>query len=681
MNRSLAGIALALAALTGLRADEGMWTFDNLPTAQMQAKYGFTPDGAWLDHLRLATVRFPGGTGSFISADGLVLTNHHVGHGWIERVSGADHDYIENGFVAADRAHEIRVPGLELSTLMGMEDVTAALAKAGAPAAQEAALAHLLQEARDRTGLNCQAVRLYQGGETWIYSYKIHKDVRLVMAPEYAIAAFGKDWDNFSFPRHDLDFSLFRVYEDGRPYTPPHHLAWAGAGPKYGDLTLVVGHPGHTSRLETLAQMEAYRDVLNPAVVRSLERSLKVLHAFAAQSPDHARQVSGLLMGLENGYKVYVNEIIGLQDREAMAGVAREEAQLRAAVARDPELAARAGDSWDQVAKATAARCAARKDELILAERGGDPLLGFARGLVRLQEQAALPAAQRRPEFRAEADLARQRERLRNLDAPSPELQQVYLELQMGEALEALGSTHPYPAALLAGRTPEAAARALVAGTRLREPERRAQLLDGGAKALAECQDPLVLLARQLETLAQPLRKQRQDREAVIADHGARIANARFKVRGRSVYPDATFTLRLSYGSVETYPANGTLTQPFTTFGGLFDRADAWGPDAEDHSWALPASWTAARSRLDPSTHFDFITSNDIIGGNSGSPVVDRQGRLVGLVFDGNIESNAGAYFFNPKVNRTVAVDGAAILAALDKVYHAPHLVQEITHK
>ncbi|WP_306601844.1 S46 family peptidase [Geothrix sp. 21YS21S-2] len=672
MNRSALGIALTLAALTGLRADEGMWTFDNLPLAQMKAKYGFTPDAAWLDHVRLATVRFPGGTGSFISRDGLVLTNHHVGHGWIERVSDAAHDYVKNGFVAADRKDEIKVPGLELATLMAMENVSAAVAQAaGSP---REALARLAKEAEARTGLRCEPVSLYQGGESWIYSYKVHKDVRLVMAPEYGIAAFGMDWDNFSFPRHDLDFSLFRVYEDGKPYVPPHHLAFAASGPKYGDLTLVVGHPGRTSRLETLAQMEAYRDALNPARIRALDRTRKALHAFAAKGPENARIVSGTLMGLENSYKVFVNETVGLKDKDAMAAVARAEKELREAVAKDPALQASTGPAWDLVAQAMARRSAMAREEVV----AGGRLPGYVHSLLRLEEEAALPASRRGAGYRTDKELADRRASLRRHRIENPDLEREYFLVGAKGALEELGPDHPFVKALLDGRTPEAAAQALSASALLRDPAARAKAAEAGVK---DSTDPLVVLGRRLHPFLQSLRQMQEETGAVIAEQGARIARARFQVRGRSVYPDATFTLRLSYGAVETYPANGTLVQPFTTFGGLYDRADAWGPEAENHSWELPARWKEARGRLDMSTHFDFISTNDIIGGNSGSPVVDRLGEVIGLAFDGNIESNAGRYFFDPKVNRCISVDASAILAALDKVYGARHLVTEIKSK
>jgi hypothetical protein len=682
MKTRLSAIGLALVAVLGggslLRADEGMWTFDNLPVEKMKAKYAFAPDAQWLEHVRLSAVRFRGGSGSFISKDGLVLTNHHVGHGWIEKVSDPAHDYVKNGFVAGDREHEIKVPGMELNTLMTMENVTALLDQAVKPGATDAqaaqvrkdTLATLVRERETRLGLTCEPVTLYQGGEVWIYGYKVHKDIRLVMAPEYGVAAFGKDWDNFSFPRHDLDFSLFRVYENGKPYTPQHFLRWSTKGLKYGDMTFIVGHPGRTSRLETLAQMEAARDVLNPLRIRSMERSRKALHAFAALNAENARQVSGALMGLENGFKVYVNETEGLRNREAMAKVAQAEQELRAKVAQEPKLKALAGESWDLIAKAMVARTANAKDAAFVNARGS-ALLGYVLGVLRYQEDAATANPK---------DLERRKARLK-LDKVELKADQDKLALGLQEALEELGAAHPFVKLTLDGRTPEAAAKALLEGTRLGDAAARAALLESGPKAIQDSTDPLVILARKIDQLARPIRKVEEDAQVVISEHGARIAKARFAVYGKANYPDATFTLRLSYGRVETYPYNGTLTQPFTTFGGLFDRADGWGPEAEGHSWELPERWKAARGVLNLSTPYNFISTNDIIGGNSGSPVVDRAGDLVGLVFDGNIQSIPGRFFYDATQNRSVSVDGRAIVEALDKVFHATSLVKEITSK
>jgi hypothetical protein len=679
-------VRLFLTVLLGasLRGEEGMWTFDNLPAARIQAQYGFAPDAAWLAHARLSALRLPGGSGAFVSGDGLVLTNHHVAHQWIEKIADAGHDYVKDGFIARDRSLEMPVPGLEVRTLMAMEDVTAALKRAVPPSATDAeagrarqeTLARLVQAAEARTGLASEPVTLYHGGETWIYSYQVHSDVRLVMAPEFAIAAFGRDWDNFTYPRHDLDFTLFRVYEHGAPYHPAQYLRWSRTGLKAGDLTFVVGHPGRTSRLDTLAQMEAARDTLTPFRLRSLDRARKALHAFAARGPEQARLVSGQLLSLENAYKISRNELDGLNDAAAMAKVAEAERQLRAKVAQDPRLRA-AGQSWALIQKAVQSRCAIARESAMLDGRGSRAL-AFALGVARWKIQAARPLGHRALGYRTPRDLEKVQASLAFSDALDAGVEEACLAQGLREALEELGPSHPIVAALLDGRAPEDRAADLVTGTRLLDPAGRAALAQASPAAVQASPDPLVVLARKLELLSRPYTRQNEEADAVIAAEARRINQARFALYGRADYPDASFTLRISYGSVESCPGNGTLVQPFTTFGGLYDRADGWGPEAENHSWALPPRWRERRPALDPSTPLDFITSNDIIGGNSGSPVLDRRGELVGLVFDGNLATIAGRYYYDPRANRGVSVDGRAILEALAKVYDAPGLVQEL---
>jgi hypothetical protein len=678
----LTALALLLA-LPALRADEGMWTFDNVPAAKIKAKYGWAPDQGWLDHVRLSAVRFPGGSGSFVSKDGLVLTNHHVGHHWTQLVSDATHDYIKQGFVAAGRDQEIKVPGLALFTLMEMENVTDQVEKAvpagaddqAAAKAKADALAALAKEQGTRTGLDCQPVTLYQGGQSWIYRYKKHTDVRLVMAPEYGVAAFGKDWDNFSWPRHDLDFTLFRVYENGKPYAPAHYLAW-GKGVGYGDLVFTVGHPGRTSRLETLAQMETKRDVTNPLALRALDRGRTALHAYAAQGEEQARTVSDQLMSLENGYKVVAGETDGLKDATAMAKVAAAEKELRAKVAADPKLKALAGDSWARIAEAVAQQAAFAKETAVAAALRNS-VLGFALPLHAYATEAAKPADQRSPEYRDDKALAALKATLKRPAGGSD----LGLQSALAGALEELGPDHPLTRQLLKGKTPQAAAKALTTESRLLDPAVRAALVDGDPRAVLDSSDPALVLARGLSARLDEVQQKQRALQAVVSEHLARIAKARFAVYGTSAYPDATFTLRLSYGAIETYPSAGTLAQPFTTFAGMYDRAAAWGPKAEGGSWEVPSRWVARRDALDLFTPYNFISTNDIIGGNSGSPVVDKRGELVGLAFDGNIESNAGRYYFDARVNRCLSVDARGILEALAKVYDAKHLVAELTGK
>ncbi|WP_257304933.1 S46 family peptidase [Geothrix campi] len=685
---SLSLLALALASAS-LRAEEGMWTFDNLPTKKIQAAYGWAPDQAWLDHVRLSALRFPGGSGSFVSRDGLVLTNHHVGRGWIQRVSDKDHDYVKDGFSASDREHEIKVPGLELLTLMAMDNVTERLAKAVKPGTpeqealklREAEVEKIKKEMQEKSGLTCEHVTLYQGGEHWIYSYKKHTDVRLVFAPEQQIAFFGGDYDNFTYPRHNLDFSVFRVYEHGKPYQPKNYLHWTRAGLKAGDLTFVTGHPGRTNRQDTLAQMIYSRDVAIPLRLKGMERKKEALVAFAKTSPEAARQVSTQIFGVENGIKAVTGYWSGLKNKEAMARIAAAEKELRAMVAGDPKLEAETGASWARIEAAEKVAESLAKESQSVGT-ANSTLLGYALSLVRIAEEEHLPSEKRLPEY-SDTNLKTAKARLA-IHAPFYQEQEIFLFTKgLEAAAKDLDGAHPYIQAMLGGKSAAEAARAAVTGSKLSDPEFRKALLAGGRKAIAESQDPMILLARKLDPLSRELRKQQEEQvQSVITEHGARIAKARFAVYGKNTYPDATFTLRLSYGAVAEFPANGTLIQPFTTFGGLFDRYDGWGGNAagaHGGAWALPPRWLDKRGALDPAMPFNFVHKVDIIGGNSGSPVVDRKGELVGLIFDGDIDMLPGNYFYDDTANRGVSVDARAIVHALEKVYGATALAAELT--
>jgi len=683
---------LALSALlaggSALRADEGMWTFDNLPVAKLKATYGFAPDQAWLDHVRLASLRFPGGSGSFISPDGLVLTNHHVGRSSVQMVSDADHDYIKDGFIAATREEEKKIPGLELYTLMSMENVTERVNKAVPAGANDKAalkarrdeLGRIQKEVQDRTGLTAEPVTLYQGGQYWLYAYKKHTDVRLVMAPEQQIAFFGGDADNFTYPRHNLDFTLFRVYEDGKPYHPAHHLAWTASGVKAGDLTFVVGNPGSTERLSTAAQMAFAGGFALPRRIRLLERQRQMLMNYAKASAENRRQVSTQIFGLENGLKAMNGYLAGLKDKGAMARIAQAEKELKAKVGEDPKVAG----SWGAIEKALAAQKGLYRESTIINVRSGaafeSGLLGQALTLVRLADETALPSDQRLEEFR-DANLESLRKRLLVKRPYYPALETAMFTFGLEEAA-AEAPLPPVVKAVLGGSTPAQVAQAAVAGSKLSDPDVRKALLDGGRKAVLESQDPMILLARKLDGPNRAFRRKLEDQvSSVLTEHGGRIAKARFKAYGTSVYPDATFTLRMTYGSVASYPANGTHIQPFTTFGGLYDRAAAWGPEAEGGAWALPRRWVEKRDKVNPDTPFVFAHAVDIIGGNSGSPVIDRKGELIGLIFDGNIEMLPGHFFYDGAVNRGIAVDARAILEALDKVYDDQPIVKEIKGK
>ncbi|MCE1228791.1 MAG: S46 family peptidase [Firmicutes bacterium] len=696
MRLSLVALAL-VCALPALRGEEGMWTFDNLPLKAMKEKYAFEPSSAWIDHLRLSTLTLGGCTGSFISADGLVLTNHHCARGMISRLSSKERDLVKQGFVAASKDQELKIQGATWRTLMTMENVTERLAKAvkkgmgekeaAKVRAQELEL--IKEELEKKTGLSFDPVRLYQGGETWMYGYKVFKDIRLVAAPEIGVAMFGGDYDNFTYPRHNLDFTLLRVYENDKPYHPPHHLTWSQDGLKLGDLTFVVGHPGRTSRMQTYAQMRYDRDFGLPERIRSSERTLAILQEYADRGPEQARLVQTTILGVNNGLKANGGALQGLKDAQAMKRLEDAEKALKAEVAKRPELAASTGNSWAKIEEAIALQKKYSKDaQYVGAARS--TVLAQALALTRFIQQKELPVDKRLSDYRSEEQLSVLRTRLLGpatgmMGATAAQDQEVLMFTRgLGDAQKELGPQHAYVKAVLGSETPEKVAKSVLEATKLRDVEVRKALLEGGSKALQASDDPMIRLALKIEPLLLGLRDRQDTVKALIDEHGARIARARFAVYGKTLPPDATSTLRLTYGPVATYPANGTMTQPFTTYLGLYDRHLGWGGNetkAFHGEWTLPQRWLDRMDKVNLKTPFNFIHAVDTTGGNSGSPVVNRKGELVGLLFDGNIEGNAGSYYYDEKVNRSVSVDARAILEALAKVYDAPHLVSEILGK
>ncbi len=681
-----------LLALPALQADEGMWTFDNVPVQKIQAKYGVALDAAWLKKLQLATLRFPGGTGAFVSREGLVVTNHHVGRGYIAQLSTAAMDLVKDGFTAGSRDQELKVPGLELMLLVSTEDVTArvnatvkpGMADKDALTARRNALAELRKGEEAKTGLTCEPVTLYQGGEYWLYRYRKFADVRLVAAPELQVAAFGGDADNYTYPRHNLDFSLYRVYENDQPYRPEAFLPFSTRGVAMGELTFISGHPGTTFRLQTLAQMAYARDIGIPTQLRTIARQKAALQALSATSPEARRIAAETIYSLENGAKRLSGQLLGLAKAENLKQVEAAEATLKAAVAKDPGLQARVGGSWEEVARAVARQKELRQ-EAAHTGAGRVALLGHALTLVRLAREEAKPSAERLTEF-SEGNLKATRNRLLSPRPVQKPVEEALLAVSLQEALDDLGPGHPFVKAVLGGLSPKEVAKAAVAGTRLDDVAVRRGLAEGGRAALEASADSMILLAQKLDPFNRAIRKQMEDDvTSVFSEHGGRIAEARFKAFGKSAYPDATFTLRLGYGPVATYAnGTGTLAQPFTTFLGLYDRHLGWGGNAaaaEGGAWTLPQRWLDRQGSLELATPFNFIYACDTVGGNSGSPVVNAKGEFVGINFDSVYEGQGGYYVYDPDTKRAVATDVRAILESLRKIMDADHLVAELLGK
>jgi peptidase S46-like protein len=677
----LAGFASAALA------DEGMWTFDNFPQAAVKQKYGVDIDDAWLGRLQRSITRLEGGcTGSFVSPDGLVLTNHHCARSCISELSSAGDNLIENGFNSGNRAGERKCPGDIVSVLADIENVTAkvnaataGLADAKANEVRKQTLSRLESEctaaSKGRAGaLACESVTLYQGGQYFLYKYKRYDDVRLVFAPEQSIAAFGGDPDNFNFPRWCLDFSLMRVYENGKPARTPDHLRWRVEGPRAGEPVFLAGHPGSTARLLTPAQLKFQRSVSAPAyIARNSELRGRMIE-WAKTGDEPRRIVDENLLGLENNLKVYRGLQSALLEDALMQRKEMEENELRRQVLASPQLAQQTGSAWDDVAKAQT-RYREIYDRYAYLESGtgfNSKLFGYARQLVRGAAERAKPNEQRLREY-ADSNLGKLSAGLLATIPIYPAYEQLTLSFSLDKMREILGPDDEVVRRLLSKDSPDSLAARLIGATRLADPAVRKSLWEGGAAAVNASTDPMIELARSIDPDARALRKIYEDEvQAPVATGQERIAKARFAVLGTKVYPDATFTLRMSYGDVHGWPEKGQQVEPFTKLARLYERTTGRDP------FRLPQRWLDARSKLDPNTPFDYVTTHDIVGGNSGSPVVDAQGRLVGLAFDGNIHSIAGSYWYDERMNRAVAVHPAIIVTALRDVYGAKTIAAEL---
>jgi hypothetical protein len=688
----LAALLLALFSISTLHipalADEGMWTFNNVPRVEIKKKYGFEVTDEWLNNARLASVRFnSGGSGSFVSPNGLVLTNYHIVEDFVTEVSTPEKDYAKMGFVAKTRADEIKVPSLELNVLMSIEDVTARVnegVKAGmsdaeAFAARRAATTAIEAESTKTTGLRSDVVTLYQGGQYNLYRYKKYTDVRLVFVPEFQAAFFGGDPDNFNFPRFNIDMALVRVYENDQPVRPEHYFKWSTAGAKEGSLVFVTGHPGSTSRLNTVAHLEELRDTSIPIIIRLLERNEAMLKKYMAMGEEQTRQAQNELNSVQNSLKVYRGRLEGLKDQSLMARKMKEEAALRKSVAANPERQKMYGDAWDAIAKAHKAYPTYIRERRIFDQAGGfnTTYFGFARALVRLAAESEKPNAERLPEYtdarRPSLELA--------LYSTAP-IHDDFEKLKLADSLafmaELLGADHPLVKQVLDGKSPEERASEMIAGTKLKDVAYRKQLAAGGRKAIEESTDPMIVVARIIDAKAREARK-RYESEVLGVERAnyAKIARALFDTEGTKLYPDATFTLRLSYGQVQGYMENGKKVPAFTTLGGLYARANE---HKQQFPWVLPPRWMEKKASLDLNTPFNFVSTNDIIGGNSGSPTINQNGELVGLIFDGNIQSLVGDYVYDGSVNRAISVDSRGMLEVLKKVFDANHIATELTN-
>ncbi|HEX8558171.1 MAG TPA: S46 family peptidase [Pyrinomonadaceae bacterium] len=696
MRRTRAALAALLLAAATLApaalADEGMWTFNNLPRAEIKRRYGFEVTDDWVKRVQSATVRFPNGTGSFVSSEGLVLTNYHIVEDIVGELSTAERDLAKTGFVANTRAEELKIPGLALDQLVRIEDVTArvtgavkaGMSDADAGAARQAEIGRIEAEAARSSGMRADVVTLYQGGVYNLYFYKRHTDVRLVFAPEFQAAFFGGDPDNFNFPRYNLDMALVRVYEGGAPLRPDSYFRWSKKGPQEGELSFVSGSPGTTQRLNTVAHLEFLRDAGLPLTVRLLESRRDSLKKYMALGEEQTRRGQNELNYAENFIKVFKGQMEGLRGRELMARKGAEESALRAYVESSRNRKDYA-DAWDAIARARKSLASYERERRVLGgltatDYGNTAfntaLFNHARLLVRLADESAKPDAARLPEY---AD-ARRPGLEATLYSPAPlydDFEQMKLAASLGFLRETLGPDHALTRKVLKGKTPEARAAELISGTKLKDVAFRRELAAGGKKAVEASTDPLIVLAREVDAEARELRR-RYEEEVVGVERTAygKIARALFEKEGTGLYPDATFTPRLSYGAVKGYRENGKTVRPFTYFAGLYERSAQHGGK---FPYNLAPRWVERKAEVDMKAPFNFVTTNDIIGGNSGSPTFNREMELIGLIFDGNIQSLVGNFYYDESVNRAISVDSRGMLEALRDVYGARAVADELT--
>jgi Peptidase S46 len=693
--RSLVIFSAAALAFSSVRADEGMWLFSNPPLKQLKEKYHFEPTPQWLEHLQKSSVRFnSGGSGSFVSSTGLAITNHHVGLDTLQKISSEKNNYVRDGFYAKTQAEEVRATDLELNVLMSTEDVTARVTAALKPgmtaeqsaAARQKAIAEIEKESKEKTGLRSDVVTLYQGGAYHLYRFKRYDDVRIVFAPEQQIAFYGGDPDNFEYPRFDLDICIFRAYENGQPAKIEHFLKWNPDGPKDGELTFVSGHPGKTDRQLTLDELAHMRDQEAPYLLNMFNRREVFFSAWAGRSFENARRSREDLFGIQNNRKRYDGYLAALLDPDIDRSLKAREQKLRDAMSKDAKWKGTLA-AYDRIKKAQEETAKilpvynyyetfrGKQTSNYRAPRGFySNLFKYARRLLRAGDERPKPNGERFAEFRDSNKESLELD-LFSTEPVYDDMEQVMLNDSLTDLATRFGYNDPLVQKVLAGKSPAARASELIKGTKVKDVAVRKQLYEGGAAAVSAAKDPMIELARLIDGPARAARKVYEAQDETKQQAYADIAKARFAIEGTSNYPDATFTLRLSYGAVRGYEENGKPVASFTDFAGLYARS------AEHNNqppFDLPPRWVEKKSALNPATKYDFVSDADIIGGNSGSPVVNQANEFVGIIFDGNIQSLVLDCIFSDKEARAVSVDSAAITEALRKVYDAGQLADEL---
>ncbi len=681
----LPAVLLSVTALLTVHADEGMWTFDNPPRRVLKERYSFDPPQEWFDNVRLSTAKVgDGGSGSFVSPDGLIFTNQHIGRSQVTKLSTPGRDYIKDGFYASALEQELKCPDLEVNVLVSYEDVTARVQGAVNPGATDAQansrrraeMAAIEKECAGKTGLKCEVVTLYSGGEYWLYRNKRYTDIRLVFAPEEQIAYFGGDYDNFTYPRYDFDITFFRAYENGRPAKVEHFLRWSRSGANEGELVFVPGYPGSTARLLTMAQLRYQRDLGNPLQMQVWTSRRDTLVRYAAHGEEQARRASTSRLSLENSIKRLVGQQEGLQNPAMLKTKEAAEADLRAKVAANPEWQKLYAPAWSRI-EAAYAQMPEYARRLAFSNLTASRLAGFASSFIRYAEELPKPNAQRYPEF-TDARIESLKSNLLSAAPVYMDLEEATLTGWLEEGEKILGAADPFIRAALGAQSAAAAAKQAMAGTKLADVSFRKSLLEGGPAAIQASRDPLLEMARRLEPVIRELRAwQENNIQSVEAGAGEKIANARFAAYGKSVYPDANSNLRLEFGTVLGYEEDTTLVPYKTTFYGLYERAAAFN---EKPPFNLPARWRAGRTKLDLATPMNFVYTADTIGGNSGSPVINRNAEIVGINFDSNIQKLPNRYMYIDEREgaRAVGVHSAGILEGLSKLYGAQRLVQEL---